>query len=135
MDSITPIPENSPKFADIIVEQANEISNVDLDFSPESLREVDAIIENFKREKQNPDSISSTLFCFGCYVGEVFVRNSGGEWRRAAEFPQLPTNAPMVVRLPSGMIVNPIDKIVKRLINGEVDSIVYFYNVFTQEKE
>ena len=133
MASETPTPESASSYAEKIVEAAYEISKVKLDFTPSSLQRVDDIIEGFRNEGLEFNTISGTLFCFGCYVGEVFVRNACGVWRKASEFPKFPTNAPVVVELENGKVVNPIDKVVKRLENGEIDSIVYFYNVFTQD--
>ncbi len=95
---------------------------------------MDDIIESFRREGQSFDAVRVSLFCFGCYVGEVFVRNAGAVWKKADIYPEGFTNAPIVVKLPNGMVCNPIDKVVKRLQNGEVDSQVYFYNVFTEVK-
>ena len=135
MSSVPPTPENAPIFADTIVKRASEVSKVKLDFSPASLRIVDDIIESFRREGQSAEAISATLYCFGCYVGEVFVRNAGALWRSADHAPEGFTNAPIVVELPDGMICNPIDKVVKRLLNGEVDSLSYFYGAFTQYKK
>lgn len=127
-----PTPENASSFADVAVEAALKFSKMKLDFSPASLHLVDGIIERFRREGQTFEAISETLFCFGCYVGEVFVRNAGAVWRDAEVAPEGFTTAPLVIELSSDMICNPIDKVVKRLENGEVDSLSYFYFAFTQ---
>ena len=131
MEPVAPTAENAPVFADVVAKQASETSKVKLDYSPASLRIVDDIIEGFRREGQSAEAISATLFCFGCYVGEVFVRNANAVWKSADSAPEDFTNAPIVLELPDGMMCNPIDKAVKRLQNGEVDSLFYFYNSFT----
>ena len=40
---------------------------------------------------------------------------------------------PIVVKLPNGNVVDPIAKAFKRFYYGEPDSIMYFYQVFTNE--
>jgi hypothetical protein len=73
--------------------------------------------------------MSPSLFCFGCYVGEVIVRNNRGAcWTGLAEDEtESELDTGMVVRLASGTILNPIGKAEKRLLNGEIDSLAYFY--------
>jgi hypothetical protein len=72
------------------------------------------------------------LFGFGCYVGEVFVRNAGGKWRNSAETPLAElAGLPLLIELGTESFCNPIGKVFKRLENGEVDSLPYFYQVFT----
>jgi len=38
----------------------------------------------------------------------------------------------MVVQLASGTIVNPIGKAEKRLLNGEIDQLQYFYKAWVK---
>ena len=47
-----PTAENAHLHADFIVKAAKEISGADLDYSPESLEQVDEIIEGFRQEGQ-----------------------------------------------------------------------------------
>ena len=77
-----PTLRNAPKFAADIAAAALDISGVKLDYSPKSLRLVDEILEGMRSEGVKPEQVAETLFGFGCYVGEVFVRNSGGKWRK-----------------------------------------------------
>jgi hypothetical protein len=39
----------------------------------------------------------------------------------------------MVVRLASGTIVNPIGKVEKRMLSGEIDQLQYFYNACVED--
>ena len=135
--SIPPTPENAHIYADFIVQQAAEISRVHLDYSPDSLTQVDEIIEGFRQEGQTSESIDATLFSFGCYVGEVFVRNAGGAWKNTDETPMKGVaGSPIVVELPNGTICNPVGKVFKRLENGRENYLPYFYQVFaSQESE
>ena len=64
------------KHAELVVESARKVSGVVLDFSPANLARVDEIIEGLRRDGVDADQIAETLFSFGCYLGEVLVRNT-----------------------------------------------------------
>lgn len=129
-----PEPANASRFAADIVSSAAEVSGVELDYSPDSLRHVDEIIEGFRSDGMTSDQVGETLFGFGCYVGEVLNRNAGGAWRSATEQEVNYFGFPMVVELPSGQVCNPIGKAFKRLEHGAEDSLPYFYHVFTSRE-
>lgn len=76
-----PVPENAAKFAQDIVQAAKEVSGARLDYSPASLAIVEEILAKFERDGCKAEDIKETLFGFGCYVGEVFVRTGHGFWR------------------------------------------------------
>jgi hypothetical protein len=128
-----PIPENAPKIAEVIVETARDISQVELDYSVESLKAVDDIIEGFRADGSTSGDMATSLFCFGCYVGEVFVRNVNAVWRSTeeAEMEVKITSWPLVLELEDGTFCNPIGKAFKRMDHGSEDSVAYFYHVFT----
>jgi hypothetical protein len=130
-DGVPATPENARVYAEFIARKAAEISGAHLDFSPGSLAEVDAIVEGFRKDGETAESIGATLFSFGCYVGEVFVRNSGGAWKNADGTPMKGfSGSPIVVELPNGSICNPVGKVFKRLQRGKEDSLTYFYQAF-----
>ncbi len=124
-------PANARRLAEIVVTAARDVDGVNLDFTVASLAAVDQIIENFRSEGLAAEQIAETLFCFGCYVGEVFVVQAGGSWRptEATSMAGL-ASAPMVMET-AKTVCNPIDKALKRFQNGEEDSVSYFYWVFT----
>ena len=131
----SPIPENASTFADQIVQAARDVSKVELDYSQESLVLVDRILEDFIRDKLTPEQIGETLFGFGCYVGEVFVRNAGGIWKNTTETPMKSfAGVPIVIKMPDGSIVNPVGKVFKCVENAEVGALPYFYHVFVTRK-
>jgi len=126
-----PTPVNAKDYAEIIVESAKKISKIDLDYSPASLIDVDEIIEGFRKEGQSIEQVYQTLFHFGCYVGEVFIKNVGGYWKESDKTKMKGVaGSPIVVELESKSIVNPVGKVMKRMEHGEEDSICYFYEVF-----
>ncbi len=115
------------------------VDHVRLDYSPQSLAEVDRIVGRFHSEGLTSAQIGSTVFSFGCYVGEVFVRHQRAVWKMPADI-DLPDflkedNNMMVVQLPSGAVWNPIGKTLKLLENGQPDSVSYFYHVATKDEK
>jgi hypothetical protein len=83
--SVPPTPENAHIYADFMVQQAAEVSGVHLDYSPDSLTQVDKIVKGFRQERHTSKSVDATLLSFGCYVGKVSVRNAGGTWKNTDE--------------------------------------------------
>ncbi len=128
-----PTPEHAARHAELMVPAAKKVSGVVLDYSPDSLLAVDEIIGQFHRDGVPVERIASTLFCFGCYVGEVFVRNQGARWRSTDETPMKELDVfPMVLELGPDRFCSPIGKVFKRHQNGEEDFLPYFYHVFTK---
>lgn len=124
-----PTTAHAMDFARDIVASAQELSEVELDFSPASLGDVDEIIENFRDDDVTEDDIAETLWGFGCYVGEVLRLALGGRWVTPAETPQPAAfGFPLVLAIPGGWW-NPIGKVFKRLNNGAEDSLTHFFNV------
>jgi hypothetical protein len=127
-----PIPENAPGYAQMAVGAVKNIDKLDLDYSPESLKILDDILGRFHRDKVPADGIAATLFAFGCYIGEVFVRHFGGKWCKEEDTAMRGlAGFFIVVSLPNDKICNPIGKVFKRVQEGEAESLHYFYHVFT----
>lgn len=56
-----------------------------LDFTPESLRHLDSLVDTHygpDDASSDPDTLSSVAVRFGSYFGETLVRSHGGEWQR-----------------------------------------------------
>ena len=126
-------PENAPLFAEDIVAVTKDVADATLDYSVESLEIVDEIIGGFHEEGVTVDDVAATIFGFGCYVGEVFVRNAGATWRAATQ-EEIDTlyGVPLILELDEDTTANPIGKVIKRLENGDEDNLPYFYRVFTR---
>lgn len=131
----TPTPENAPRFAEEAVEAVKKLQNVDLDYTPSSLHHIDEVLDIFNLGELSSIEMADTLFIFGCYVGEVFVRNAGARWRVTDETIMKDLeDLPLVLELSDGHnINNPIGKVFKRCDNGMVDNLPYFYTVFTDQ--
>jgi len=117
-----------------MVELAQRLSGERLDYSTQSLARVDEIVEGFRREGTSLEKVSQTLLSFGCYVGEVVVRNASGAWQVADERALQWAACSPVVRLGDGLVINPIGKVIKRFENGEVDSLMYFYKALIENR-
>lgn len=125
-----PVPEHAADLAGVCVEAAKKVSGIDLDFSPESLSWVESQLDKFAADGCGEGEIAATLFCFGCYVGEVLVRSLGGHWERTEDSPLKGLAAwPLVTMMKSGDGWNPIGKVFKRFNEGESESLVYFLDV------
>jgi hypothetical protein len=128
-----PTPEYAAQLAELMVEPARTVSGIDLDFSVNSLKEVDRAIRRMRREGADAGQIATTLFGYGCYVGEVFVRKGRGRWRLAQEtdFRGL-TKSPMVVELGAHSFCDPIFKVFSRFAHARQGSLPHFYRVHTR---
>jgi len=100
------------------------------DFSPSSLSEVDRFFEEHSANGTPraggllSDGLGSRLFALGCYVGEVVRRSKGGEWYGDDTDPEVELNAEL--RLADGSVCWPVQRVVKRLKNGDEDSIAAY---------
>ncbi len=126
-------PENAPLFAADIVDITKEVKDVTLDYSVPSLQAVDQIIGEFHEDGVTIDDIAATVFGFGCYVGEVFVKNAQATWRVATQ-EEIETiyGVPLILETGESDTVNPIGKVIKRLEEGDEHDLPYFYRVFTK---
>jgi len=129
-----PIPENAQGYAEMAVGAVKNFDKLDLDYSVKSLEIVDNILHRFHKEGAAADKIGGILFAFGCYAGEVLIRNFGGKWRKEEETAMKGlAGFFIVVELPNDKICNPIGKVFKIVQDGETNGLSYFYHVFTQE--
>jgi hypothetical protein len=121
-------PEFARRFAEELVVTALEVSKVMLDFSPRSLEDVDRIIQGFVDEGLGVEEIGETLFSFGCYVGEVFVRHHGGVWVQTKKsLLKGETDFPIVVAIGKAHVLNPIAAVFQRFQTGALRSLPGFY--------
>jgi hypothetical protein len=127
-----PTPEHAARLAELTAQAARMTSEADLDFSVHSLNQVDRTIRRMRREAADIGQVTTTLFGFGCYVGEVLVRNIGGQWRLTQDSPLRDlSRSPMVVELDEQQFCDPISKAFKRFLHAREDSLPHFYKVKT----
>jgi hypothetical protein len=109
-------PGTAPRHAAAIVATAADISGAQLDYSPESIDLVEDIVDGFRAEGATDEDMADSLVAFGCYVGEVPARHTGGSWRRAPA--SRAESSLILVELPDTRECHPIDWVFQRLQFG-----------------
>lgn len=102
----------------------------DLDFSIASVEQVEQILANMHERSAKaapgqgatPEQIDGAVKAWGPYVGEVLRRVHGGHWTLDR------ASGVITLDLP-GAKVFPLEKVHKRLVNGEADNVAYFVKV------
>ena len=126
-----PLPEHMANHAHHLVGVVQRIDGVVLDYTVDSLRNVDELLGGFHSAGDDADQMAETLFQFGAYIGEVAVRHASGRWIvRTAD--GAPSEEWPMVQLPSLRLVNPIGKAFNRVRNGPIDAIPYFYTALVE---
>ncbi|HXY40482.1 MAG TPA: hypothetical protein VEQ10_12475 [Vicinamibacteria bacterium] len=121
-------PENAREHARIAVTVARDEWETVLDYTPGSLESLDAEIDSLRESGQDGEDVAEMLFVFGCYLGEVLVRNLGGAWVATARSAlRLLSPWPMVVVLKDGSAWDAIGKVYKRLELGDSEFLPAFY--------
>lgn len=131
--SLDLMPDKAKVLAEIAVTVAEKANGQRLDYSPESLKAVDQLVLGFRKEGNTPQTMRRTLLALGCYVGEVMVRNLGYKWDNPSEKEMALGFDVTGIRGKDGGLSNPIGKVYKLIQNGEEDSVVFFYQVFSQD--
>ena len=123
-------PENAADHARIAVALARDDYDAELDLSPGSLELVDALIDSLREEGRDGEEAAEALFVFGCYLGEVMVRQLGGAWVATPRSPLRGVSPwPMVVALGNGSAWDAIGKAYKRLELGDSEYLPAFYEM------
>ena len=131
------ITERMIALAEAAVERAREEFNVNLTFSKRSIIVVEKILGQLhdryaaprSRTRAKPSEAEAELavasYLFGAYLGEVFRRHWGGQWRmfRSPSFEPLPS---LNVR---GLKIFPSSKAYKRLVDGPQDNVADYFRV------
>lgn len=115
--------------AALAVQAAARVDGIALGYGVASLAFVERVLGRFQHEGLGPDQVGETMFSFGAYIGEVMVRSTGDSWLAAGADHPLGGDWSLV-ELPGRTLANPVGKAFKRVAQGEVESIPYFYAVF-----
>lgn len=130
-------------YAQDAVDFARNQFQIDLDFSENSLEQVDQILAALhntlpkgrlgKLFKSGPsqEQIGDMAKGWGGYIGEVIRRRWGGEWTtETAAHP-----GTVITLRVLGYDIFPPAKVYKRLTNGSEDNIWHYYQVIKQDFE
>ncbi len=125
--SLMPSPSNAAEIAGMTLPFVQENYGLVLDYSPASLKELDRIVDDLRRD-QRFEAVQTLLFSMGCYVGEVLVRHAGGRWRTTEEVGMgRVASSPIAVEMPDGRGCNPVARVYRRFQKGREDSLTAFY--------
>ncbi|MEY8402474.1 hypothetical protein AALA54_03895 [Oscillospiraceae bacterium 44-34] len=94
-----------------------------LDYSVESLEEVDKMLGAFGRTELSEDELYNTSAAVGCYIFEVARRNYGGRyfWIEKEQQPVLAAGRPEF-----SVEIKVWEKVRGRLVKGEEDNIPFY---------
>lgn len=127
------VTEMMQEYAEQAVAAAREYQ-IKLDYSEESLRAVEQVLDGLARERTGDAGEGMERMCmlWGGYFGEVVRRRWGGEWsiekHPGANFATLTLNV-------GGSKLFPSMKVYRRLTNGEADNLWMFYEQVKQSLE
>lgn len=117
-----PEPEHAADLAEEFAKTVQELEQVQLDWSVDSLQWVDGLLDSFG--EPGSDRTAETVLMAGRYVGETLVRNHSYTW--GVPPPAVADGMfPLVVIAPDG-VANPIGKAFKLVENGPEDSVHFF---------
>jgi hypothetical protein len=129
-------------YAEDAVDHAQSAVGIALDYSPESIRNVEAVLEKLHAalpkgflgrlfgKGPSADDLDRVSKMYGGYVGEVIRRAGGGEWVFDTEI--MPGQK--VICLTKGDTkIWPPAKVYKRLTNGPEDSVWHYSQVIMKD--
>lgn len=108
-------------------EKLAETYGVTLDYSKDSIKAAEKILDSFHSDKNNYSqaALENAAVFIGVYLGETLLRNSlskyGYKWALKGKEPMLEKN--------DKFQMFPVTKAYKQICNGLEDSIVSFYSV------
>ncbi len=121
---------------------AELLSGVDLDFSVDSLKEVDVFLEQMRGRDLTPEEEFTLVVRVGAYVGEVIRDNApakGWHWVNCKDAIHVAPQLASLGEVDAGSAVLlwsrsrgccfPMGKVIKYLITGSEDSVYFFAQV------
>jgi hypothetical protein len=109
-----------PIHAESHCKTAREVFGVELDYGADSIAKLDQIISE-GWPKEPPATLNDTVVGFGSYLGETIRRLHGGDWCFNEE------NGLHLDVGNLGLKIFPFAKTEKRFLNGEEDSLEFYY--------
>jgi hypothetical protein len=120
-------------YAQDAVDIAKNNFKIVLDWSDESIKQVEHILDELYKAKAHTQPSEEQIYrfakIFGSYVGEVFRMNHKADWGMITmgdeQFPGLQSEKKAQLFWPWGKVNN-------RLMNGEEDNIAHYYNALLE---
>ncbi|MFF3325605.1 hypothetical protein [Streptomyces sp. NPDC002889] len=109
------------------VTEMSRRSRLPLDYSVNSLRLVDLVVDGLRRSHPRRSQVARFLDGLGAYTGEVIVRRAGARWVDLDPEQRELFGQPVGIRMPDGRVWNPLGKVVKRFEEGPKESVARFY--------
>jgi len=134
------IPENAPQLAQYA---RQTFASIQLDFTPESLHDVDRVIQKLRQQGPRVDDVArAQAIGLGCYVGELLVRYFAGRWCVSSDL-RIPTvdRSRIVVVIgkvdpdansPHPVLQDPVRQTLKYLDNPDATGL---YHCFQRTQE
>lgn len=137
------VAEEMQDYAEAAVAMARDKFKTALDFSEESLQEVERILgilhkdvpknwlTRLLRLGPSPEELWHMAYVWGGYVGEVIRRRWGGEWTtQSALSPE-----PVITLRVTGTEIWPPMRVFKRLTQGSEDNVWHYYGSLKRDFE
>jgi Domain of unknown function (DUF3806) len=99
-----------------------------LDFSEDSVATVERLVDDVRYSMPGgtkPENIDLLCRVWGAYIGEVFHRNTGGEWVQWKD-----QSGEAIAFKSGGVTVFPHDKVRKRLLDGPEHNLWDYFQAF-----
>ncbi len=125
-------PDTFKKEAKDTVNRGKEIFEAKLDFTAESIKTLDNMIEEGwktpMREREAYE-LSMSILSLGSYLGETIIKILGGRWQvnTTEENPVEKMLSARIVDLGKIAEIYPFGKTFKRFVNGREDSLDFYY--------
>ena len=118
-------------YAEQAVQKAREF-NTQLDYSENSLIEVEVILAELACQVWEDDAVGETCKMWGSYLGEVVRRRFGGQW--SVETYPGKQFATLTLSI-GGNKLFPTMKVHRRLTQGEDENVWVFYKMIKERLE
>jgi hypothetical protein len=110
-----------------MIDYAKQTHGIDLDWSDDSVQQVECIAallhDEYEKAKPTDDQLAPFYKALGSYIGEVFRRNHGAEWGWVT----LQRNRFPGMQHRPGSLFWPWGKALNRIVNGPEDNLWGYY--------
>lgn len=126
-EELTKLNEDAKRVADHCAQEFRHGYQIDMDYSPESLKKVDDLIDQLLVLPEAKQILTTEFgLLVGSYVGEIIRRRFGGRWINTT-LGERPVTALAWVGKDKNVILYPMVKVEKRANNGREDSLYFYY--------